>query len=245
MGNSSCAPTGRRSLLGDDLLVHSVASDFAPILAADFRERATACFAVRDTAFDAAGGDHVLNPGMDANDVPPRAAAVLIPVIDRPEGATVLLTLRTQHLSSHRGQIAFPGGKIDPDDVSPEAAALREAHEEVGIAPRQVEVLGRFAPYISRTGYDVAPVAGIVGPDVVVRPNPDEVADAFEVPLGFLMDGRLHQRRSLMWKDKERFFWAMPWRDETRVPAVDRPIWGLTAGIIRMVWERLYARETA
>ena len=228
-----------------ELVVHSVASSFEPISASDFRERALARFAARDAAFDAAGGDHQLNPGLDRDYAPPRAAAVLIPVIDRPEGATVLLTLRTDHLPSHKGQIAFPGGKIEPDDASPEAAALREAEEEVGLAPHEVEVLGRFAPYISRTGFEVAPVAGIVGPGVTVRPDPGEVADAFEVPLGFLMDGRLHQKRSLMWKEQERFFWAMPWRDETRAPAVDRPIWGLTAGIIRMVWERLYADEGA
>ena len=240
MGGWSYGPTGRPFRLSD-LLVHSVASDFEPISAADFRTRALTRFADRDAAFDTAGGDHVLNPGLDGDYAPPRAAAVLVPVIDRPNGATVLLTLRTDHLPSHKGQIAFPGGKIEPDDASPEAAALRETHEEVGIAPADVDVLGRFAPYLSRTGFEVAPVAGIVRPDVAVRPDPNEVADAFEVPLGFLMDGRLHQKRSLMWKERERFFWAMPWRDETRTPAVDRPIWGLTAGIVRMIWERLYA----
>ena len=213
-------------------------SDWQPIGAADFRARTLDRFARRDAAFDAAGGDHVLNPGLDADYAPPRDAAVLIPVIDRPGGATVLLTTRTNHLPSHRGQIAFPGGKIDPGDASAEAAALREAHEEVGIAPDDVEVLGTFAHYLSRTGYDVAPVAGIVRPDVKLRLNPHEVADAFEVPLGFLMAEASHLKQSLVWQERERHFWAMPWRgpDET----AERNIWGLTAGIIRMVWERLY-----
>ena len=229
------------SVQGPELVVHSVASDFAPIMASDFRERALRRFAARDAAFDTAGGDHVLNPGLDADYRPPKAAAVLIPVIDRPEGASVLLTLRTEHLSSHKGQIAFPGGKIDDTDASPEAAALREANEEVGLDAAHVEVLGRFAPYLSRTGFEVAPVAAVVRPDASLEANPDEVADIFEVPLGYLMDGRLHQKRSLMWKERERHFWAMPWRDEAGKRAVDRPIWGLTAGIIRMVYERLYA----
>ena len=208
-----------------------------PAISADaFRRTVLERFERRDAALEEGGGDHVLNPGLDMGFRPARDAAVLMPVIDRPGDATVLLTTRTNHLPSHRGQIAFPGGKIDPDDATPEAAALREAEEEVGLPPARVEVLGRFANYVSRTGYNVAPVVGIVPADVEWRLNPGEVADAFEVPLGFLMAEVSHQKRSMVWQEKERYFWAMPWSDA----AGEREIWGLTAGIIRMIWERLY-----
>ena len=211
-----------------------------PITADAFRERVLRRFERRDALLAEGSGDHVLNPGLDMGYLPPRDAAVLMPVIDRPGGAGVLLTTRTNHLPSHKGQIAFPGGKIDPDDASPEAAALREAQEEVGLDPARVEVLGRFANYVSRTGFNVAPVVGIVPADAPITVNPGEVADAFEVPLGFLMSDAMHEKRSMVWQERERFFWAMPWRDEAVQPPVERAIWGLTAGVIRMIWERLY-----
>ena len=207
-----------------------------PISADAFRTTVLERFERRDALLEETGGDHVLNPGLDMGYTPPRDAAVLVPVIDRSEGATVLLTTRTNDLPSHRGQIAFPGGKIDPDDASPEDAALREAHEEVGLERGRVEVLGRFANYVSRTGFNVAPVVGIVPADVRLRLNPGEVADAFEVPLGFLMSDAMHEKRSMSWKGAERHFWAMPWDDG----GTPREVWGLTAGIIRMIWERLY-----
>ena len=213
-----------------------------PIAAADFVSAVERRFERRDALLREAGGDHVLNPGLDRDYRPPRDAAVLIPVIDRPEGATVLLTLRSNELPDHKGQIAFPGGKIDPGDASAEAAALRETHEEVGILPAQVRVVGRFADYLSRTGFRVAPVVGVVPPDVEIVPEPGEVADAFEVPLGFLMSDATHRRESLQWKGADRHFWAMPWQEEG---GVERRIWGLTAGIIRMVWQRVYADEVA
>lgn len=205
------------------------------ITAAQFRRN----FELRrhDEGFDIGGGDHVLNPGFAP--VPRRDlkdASVLFGLIDRPEGASVLLTKRTETLSSHKGQIALPGGKIDQSDASPESAALREAHEEVGIEPELVTVLGRVGDYRSGSGYRICPVIGIIHPDFSLRINQHEVAEAFEVPLGFLMDPANHQFGSAYWDDKERFFYKMPYGEGRNA----KPIWGLTAGIIRMIYDRVY-----
>ncbi len=187
--------------------------------------------------FDQHGGDHILNPDNFSQDqFALRDASVLFGLIDRPDGANVLLTTRTENLSSHRGQIALPGGKIDTSDASPESAALREAHEEVGIEPEYVEVLGRLGDYRSGSGYRVHPVVGIIDPGFVLKINEHEVAEAFEVPLSFLMNPLNHQIGSAMWDDKERFFYKMPYGVGRDV----KPIWGLTAGIIRMIYERVY-----
>jgi 8-oxo-dGTP pyrophosphatase MutT (NUDIX family) len=178
------------------------------------------------------GGDHVLNP--DLIDVPAtyRDAAVLIPVVAREPEATVILTLRTAHLPSHAGQIAFPGGKIDAGDASPVAAALREANEEIGLAPGTVSVIGSLPLYLSRTGFRIVPVLGRVEPDYVLAPNPDEVADVFEVPLAFLMDPANHRRASRTFYGRERFFYEIPFEE--------RYIWGVSAGIIRGLYEQVY-----
>lgn len=189
------------------------------------------------SGFDLGGGDHVLNPDYAVpDDEGLKDASVLFGIINREEGASVLLTKRTETLSSHKGQVALPGGKIDPSDNSAESAALREAHEEVGIEPELVTVLGRLGEYKSGSGYRVTPVIGIIDPAFVLRINEFEVAEAFEVPLGFLMSASNHEIGSAYWNDKERFFYKMPYGDGHDA----KPIWGLTAGIIRMIYDRVY-----
>jgi 8-oxo-dGTP pyrophosphatase MutT (NUDIX family) len=184
---------------------------------------------------DAVDGDHVLNPSLRHLILREglRDAAVLIAVVDRPDGASVLFTKRHDRLRSHSGQVAFPGGAIDPEDPSPEWAALRETEEEIGLDPSLVEVVGRMPNYVSGSGYRITPVLGIVQPGFVLTINPDEVDDAFEVPLAFLMDPANHIRDSKVWQEQERFFYTMPHGE--------RYIWGITAGIIRTLYERLYA----
>lgn len=180
-------------------------------------------------------GDHRMNPGIAPllSKDRLRDAAVLVPVIDHGSEASVLLTQRSAALRSHSGQVAFPGGKIDPTDPSPEAAALREAYEEVGLAGDRVEIVGRMPDYLTATGYRIAPVLSVVKPDFALSLNPDEVAGAFEVPLSFLMEAQNHRRGSRVWMDRERFFYEMPYGGHH--------IWGVTAGIIRVIYERLYA----
>jgi len=188
--------------------------------------------------FDNAGGDHVLNHGYfrSKDDMPLKDASVLFGIIDRLEGASVLLTKRTETLSSHKGQVALPGGKIDESDHSAESAALREAHEEVGVEPKYVSVVGSLGEYKSGSGYRVVPVIGIIDPAFTLRINQHEVAEAFEVPLSFLMNAANHQIGSAVWNDKERFFYKMPYGEGKNA----KPIWGLTAGIIRMIYDRVY-----
>lgn len=168
-------------------------------------------------------GDHDLNPGM-APEPPFKAAAVLVPLVERADGITVLLTRRSEQLADHPGQVSFPGGRIEPDDPHPEAAALREAHEEVGLAPDRVEVIGRLATYRTRTGFEITPVVGLVTPPFDILPDPTEVAEVFEVPLAFLLDPANAQRRSREWRGMERFFWVFPYAGYY--------IWGATAGML-------------
>jgi len=180
-------------------------------------------------------GDHRLNPDLRELIVHDhlRDAAVLIPVVDRGPEATVILTQRTERLRSHSGQVAFPGGRIDPTDASPEEAALRETFEEIGLKASAIEVIGRMPDYVTGSGYRIAPVLGIVTTPFELAINEHEVDAAFEVPLGFLMNAANHNRESRMWKEKERFYYTMPYGE--------RFIWGVTAGIIRTLYERLYA----
>lgn len=178
-------------------------------------------------------GDHRWNPGMDFSAVGLRDAAVLIPIVDHGSEASVILTRRTEALRSHSGQVAFPGGRIDPTDASPEEAALRETEEEIGLDRSFIDVIGRLPDYASGSGYLIAPVLGIVRPGFQLTINEDEVADAFEVPLSFLMQPQNHVRDSGVWQEQERFFFRMPYEQWM--------IWGVTAGIIRTLYERLYA----
>lgn len=200
--------------------------------AEDFRARAA-----RESGpfTDADYGDHSWNPGLKPLFVHDRLrdAAVLVPVIDRGDEATVLLTKRTDNLRSHSGQIAFPGGRVDPTDRSAEHAALRETEEEIGLGAEFIDIVGRLPDYVSGSGYRIAPVLSVVRPDFLLTINRDEVDDAFEVPLRFLMDVRNHRRDSRIWENRERFFYAMPFGE--------RYIWGVTAGILRTLYERLYA----
>ena len=161
-----------------------------------------------------------------------KPAAVLVPVVARPE-PTVLLTLRTPELKSHSGQVAFPGGRIDSADASPLAAALREAKEEIGLDATFVEPIGYLDLYLTFSGFRILPLVARVDPDYRIKINPSEVADAFEVPLEFLMTPGNHQRLKRDWQGIERQYYAMPFKD--------RYIWGVTAGILRNLYDRIYA----
>jgi 8-oxo-dGTP pyrophosphatase MutT (NUDIX family) len=189
--------------------------------------------ALNDLSAPATRGDLDLDPAVweRAGVVASRPAAVLVPVVDRPE-PTVILTLRTADLTSHAGQIAFPGGKIDPDDHSPLGAALREAEEEIGLAPALVEPLGYLDLYLTFSGFRILPTVARVSPGYALNLNRSEVSEAFEVPLAFLMGPENHQRHSRDWKGIIRQYYAIPYQD--------RYIWGVTAGILRNLYERIY-----
>jgi 8-oxo-dGTP pyrophosphatase MutT (NUDIX family) len=182
-------------------------------------------------------GDHTFNPDIAEmfEGIERRAAAVLVPIIHREPEATILLTRRTEGLSNHAGQIAFPGGRIDPEDEDAVAAALREAEEEVGLSRDYVETLCLAPEYFTASGFRVAPVIAIVKPGFTLVPNPAEVDSVFEVPLSFLMDPANHRRNSRVWQGVTRYFFEMPYQE--------RYIWGITAGILRILYERLYHDE--
>jgi 8-oxo-dGTP pyrophosphatase MutT (NUDIX family) len=182
--------------------------------------------------FDKQGvnGEDELNPGAISSSRLD-AAAVLIPILAG-SPLRVLLTERTEHLSSHAGQIAFPGGRIDPCDASPMDAALREAREEIALDAVFAEPLGYLCPYRTGTGFIITPAVALIRPGFTVTANPAEVADVFEVPLAFLMSEANHRIESRMWQGTERRFYAMPYGE--------RYIWGATAGIIRSLYLRLF-----
>ena len=164
-----------------------------------------------------------------------KTAAVLVPVVAREPEATVLLTLRTAHLSAHSGQIAFPGGKIEPGDVTPIETALREAEEEIGLRRELVTPLSLLDLHNTGTGFRIVPVLALIAPSVTPAPDPNEVADVFEVPLSFLMEEENHMRHLREWNDRRILFYAMEYEQ--------RFIWGATAAILRNLYERLYAPE--
>ena len=155
-------------------------------------------------------------------------ASVLVPIVLRPDGATVLLTERTAHLNDHAGQVSFPGGSAEPHDVDVVATALRETEEEIGLSRSHVEVVGRLPDYPTVTGFNVAPIVGLVHPPFTLTPDPCEVAEAFEVPLTFLLDPANHQRREVTIDGLRRRFIAMPHGPHF--------IWGATAAMLRNLY---------
>jgi len=162
---------------------------------------------------------------------PLRAAAVLVPIIMHAHGPHLLLTRRADHLGEHSGQVAFPGGKIDQGETVAEAA-LREAEEEVGLDRSFVEIIGYLDPYETGTGFRIVPAIGLVRPGFSLTINAGEVADAFEVPLDFLMNEANHERHSAEWRGRKREFYAIPYNGHN--------IWGATAGMIRILYERVF-----
>jgi 8-oxo-dGTP pyrophosphatase MutT (NUDIX family) len=183
-------------------------------------------------------GDHDLNP-RDWQETPVvalRAAAVLVPIVERPEGPSVLLTRRADHLGNHAGQVAFPGGKIEPGE-SPAEAAVREADEEVGLKPSFIEVAGYLDSYETGTGFRILPVVSFVRPGFVLDVHDGEVAEVFEVPLAFLMNPKNHQRHSAVWRGRERHYYAMPYNGHY--------IWGATAGMLKNMYDRIFAGADA
>jgi 8-oxo-dGTP pyrophosphatase MutT (NUDIX family) len=166
----------------------------------------------------------------------PILASVLVPVVMR-ERPMVLLTERTQHLSSHSGQIAFPGGKVDADDLNALETALREAQEEIGLEPAFVHVLGMLPQYVTGSAFIVTPVVALVDPGFTLTPNPYEVAEVFEVPLNFLMNPSNHRRHRFVWQGVHREWFSMPYQDDIK----QRFIWGATAGMLRNFYRMLVA----
>lgn len=172
----------------------------------------------------ASRGDHTLMPGAVPEPGPRIPAAVLVPLVMHRTELTVLLTERTQHLSDHPGQVAFPGGRIDPEDRDAVHAALREAEEEIGLPPDHVTVIGYLDTYVTGTGYEITPVVGLVRAPYPLRLHAHEVADVFEVPLSFVIDARNHERHSREVKGRTRNFYVLPFPG--------RYIWGATAGML-------------
>lgn len=170
------------------------------------------------------------------SDRPPAPAAVLLPIVTRGE-PTLLLTERTTNLSTHSGQIALPGGRTDAEDADATATALREAHEEIGLEARHIEVLGTLPTYTTGTRFVVTPVVALVAPDFSLQLNPYEVADAFEVPLAWLMDPAHHRRHATTWPGARREWLSMPWSGNGQ----QRFIWGATAGMLRNLYRMLAA----
>ncbi len=176
-------------------------------------------------------GDHDLNESGMRPEPPLVPAAVLVPLVSHQDGFTVLLTQRAADLRAHAGQISFPGGRIDPEDKSPEDAALREANEEIGMPHHAAEIIGRLDTYEVRTGFAVTPVVGLIEPGFDMVYEPGEVADVFEVPLSFVLDPANHERHSRIIRGKRRYFYVLPYED--------RYIWGATAGMLVNLYEVL------
>jgi len=174
-------------------------------------------------------GHFVQEDGVD--DQPLTPAAVLFPIVLRAGGQTVLLTQRTAHLRDHAGQVSFPGGRVEAEDLSPSHTALRETEEEIGLSRERIEILGFLPEYRTGTGFRITPVVALVQPPFELQPDPFEVAEVFEVPLAFLLDPANHQRHSLHYRGALRNYFAMPYGEYF--------IWGATAGMIRSLSERL------
>jgi 8-oxo-dGTP pyrophosphatase MutT (NUDIX family) len=175
-------------------------------------------------------GDFQIDPSVPIRDNL-RAAAVLVPLVDRPEGMGVLLTLRGAALHNHAGQISFPGGRMEPGDANAAATALRETEEEIGLPRESVDLVGRLDDYITGTGFLIAPIVGLIRPPYTLSLDPAEVDAAFEVPLAFFLDPANHRRESRNFNGVERRFYAMPYQD--------RYIWGATAAMLMNLYDML------
>ena len=186
----------------------------------------------RIEAHAAARSDRDLNPDWIDPPTPLRPAAVLAPIVRRPQGWTMLFTQRAAETPSHPGQVSFPGGRVQEEDAGPVETALRETEEEIGLSRRFIEPIGAWDRYSTGTGYLITPILALVEPGFELRLDPREVADVFETPLAFLMNPANHERREGVWQGVARYYYAMPHDG--------RLIWGVTAGMIRALWERLY-----
>lgn len=202
--------------------------------AAEFRRRAIAQTKTVTSDSWRDSGDAKLNPSTIAHleDMQLRDAAVLVAAIDEGCDARLIFTRRTATLRKHSGQIAFPGGAVDEEDSDVEAAAAREAEEEIGLDRGLVETVGRLPDYMALSGFRITPVLAVVRPGFTLTLNPVEVDEVFEVPLSFLMDPANHETGSGIWLGGERHYYRMPYEG--------RNIWGITAGIVRVIYERLY-----
>jgi 8-oxo-dGTP pyrophosphatase MutT (NUDIX family) len=198
------------------------------------RRRLAPSLGVEDLERTAAGpSDYALSghPAEPSVVARARPAAVLLPIVNRPQGLTILLTLRASDLRAHSGQVAFPGGKIDPGET-PRDAALREAREEIGLEDRYIDPLGWLDPYLTGTGFRVAPMVALVEPSFALKVNRLEVDEVFETPFAFLMDAANHRLEEREWQGRRRKYYAMPHEG--------RYIWGATAGILRNLYEKLF-----
>jgi 8-oxo-dGTP pyrophosphatase MutT (NUDIX family) len=177
--------------------------------------------------------DNDLNPDWPERPTEFRPAAVLAPIVKRPEGWTMLFTQRAEETPAHPGQISFPGGRVHASDASPMETALRETAEEIGLRRELIEPLGAWDRYDTITGFRITPIVGLVEPGFALALDPREVASVFEAPLSFLFDPANHERREGVWRGITRYYYAMPYQG--------RFIWGATAGMIRALYERLYS----
>ncbi len=230
--------TPRRALFDPETIPLDAAFDDPAVRgAAVERERLTAQALRARFARPPAWQPEITTDGRLYNlEAPPRPAAVLVPLVVRTEGVSVLLTQRTAHLHDHAGQISFPGGRVEEEDPTPAATALRESFEEIGLTPDAVDVVGTLPPYVTATSYLVTPVVGLIEREFSLTLDEFEVAEAFEVPLAFLMDPANHERRRIDLGALVRTFYAMPYTAARRYF-----IWGATAAMLRNFYHFLRA----
>lgn len=181
-------------------------------------------FAPQAAGTDRVRSDYDLNPHIPRSEKPLRDAAVLVGLVERDEGLTVMFTQRTAHLNAHAGQISFPGGGMEAEDAGPERAALRETMEEIGLGADRIEIVGRLDVYRTRTGFNITPVVGLIRPPFDLTLDAFEVAEAFEVPLQFFLGDGMPKRHGRELLGKPAWYYVFPWRE--------RYIWGATAGML-------------
>lgn len=199
---------------------------------ADLASRLRARLDPLDRITDVQRSDRDLNPDWVAPNTELRPAAVLAPIIMRPEGWTMLFTQRAEETPAHPGQISFPGGRVQASDEGPLDTALRETFEEIGLARDLITPVGAFDRYETGTAFRITPVVGLIAPGFTLTLDPREVASVFEAPLSFLFDPANHERRETEWRGKLRAYYAMPYEGHF--------IWGATAGMVRALYQRLY-----